>query len=95
MATSLEDIEQSIVKDYVPLEMIQVIVMYVCEQIGVYLCVMQSCEADYKRKKASGTLTNEEKFLFAWYLIKSRYRNDVRKGLELMGGKITGVSVMG
>ncbi len=47
---------------------------------------MQSCEKEYNDKVASGTVTDKDIFLFAWYLIKSRYKNDVKKGLELMSG---------
>ena len=49
---------------------------------------MQSCEKEYNDKVVSGLVTDKDTFLFAWYLIKSRYKNDVKKGLELMSGKI-------
>ena len=46
----------------------------------------QSCEREYKKKIETGTLTDDLKFQYSWYLIKSRYKNDVKKGIKLMAG---------
>ena len=46
----------------------------------------QACERDYKKQLEENRLTDNAKFTYAWHLIKSQYKNDIRKGIKLMGG---------
>lgn len=32
-------------------------------------------------------MTDEDRFSYGWHLIKSRYKDDVRKGIKIMGGR--------
>ena len=32
-------------------------------------------------------MTDDLKFAYAWHLVKSRYKNDIRKGIRLMDGE--------
>ena len=47
---------------------------------------MQSCEEEYRKSVAEGRATDRDKFVYGWHLIKSKYRDDVRKGIQVMGG---------
>lgn len=31
-------------------------------------------------------MTDEDRFSYAWHLIKSRYKDDIKKGISIMGG---------
>ena len=53
----------------------------------VCVCV-QVCEREYRQSQAEERCTDEIKFTYAWHLIKSQYKNDIRKGIRLMEGII-------
>lgn len=50
----------------------------------VPLEAVQSCEREYKRRLAANAVTEDDKFTYAWHLVKSQYRNDIAKGIGLM-----------
>ena len=50
------------------------------------LFIFQAVEKEYKKKQLEGSLNDNLKFSYAWHLIKSKYKNDVRKGIGLMEG---------
>lgn len=54
-------------------------------------CV-QIVEKEYKQQVAEGRVSDEVKFSYAWHLIKSGYKNDIRKGIRLMEGEQNGVN---
>jgi len=35
-------------------------------------------------------VTDDTKFTYAWHLVKSQYKNDIRKGIKLMDGENMG-----
>ena len=35
---------------------------------------------------AEGRATERGKFTYGWHLVKSKYRDDVKKGIQVMGG---------
>ena len=47
-------------------------------------------EKEYKQQVSEGRVSDEIKFSYAWHLIKSGYKNDIRKGIGLMEGERTG-----
>lgn len=49
-------------------------------------------EKEYKQQVAEGRVSDELKFSYAWHLIKSSYKNDIRKGIRLMEGEQNGVN---
>lgn len=52
------------------------------------MCV-QVCEREYRQSQAEERCTDEIKFTYAWHLIKSQYKNDIRKGIRLMEELVT------
>ena len=44
-------------------------------------------ERDYNSKLESGIVDDDLKFAYAWHLIKSRYKCDIKKGIQLLGGR--------
>ena len=51
------------------------------------LSCFQAQEKLYKESVAEQRLTEELKFTYSWHLIKSKYKNDIRKGIRLMEGE--------
>jgi fission 1 protein len=49
------------------------------------LDIIQSCERDYRKKLNEGQLTDDVKFTYSWHLIKSRYKDDIKKGIKILG----------
>lgn len=45
-------------------------------------------EKQYKQQVAEGGASDELKFSYAVYLIKSGFKNDIRKGIRLMESKL-------
>lgn len=45
---------------------------------------MQKFENEYHKQLASGTVSQETKFHYAWCLVRSNYPADIRKGLILL-----------
>ena len=48
---------------------------------------LQACEDEYKQQLAENRVTDDVKFTYSWHLIKSQYKNDIKKGIRLMDGK--------
>ena len=48
---------------------------------------MQEVEREYKQRVSEGGASAELKFSYSWHLIKSSYKNDIRKGIRLMESK--------
>jgi fission 1 protein len=46
-------------------------------------------EKEYKQHVAEGGASDELKFSYAWHLIKSSYKNDIRKGIRMMESEIS------
>ena len=40
-----------------------------------------------KQQLAENRVTDDVKFTHSWHLIKSQYKNDIKKGIRLMDGK--------
>ena len=53
------------------------------------LCLLQEVERRYKQQLAEGGASEDVKFSYAIYLIKSGYKNDIRKGIKLMESEST------
>ena len=51
---------------------------------------LQACEDEYKQQLAENRVTDDVKFTYSWHLIKSQYKNDIKKGIRLMDGKSGG-----
>ena len=51
---------------------------------------LQVCEDEYKQQLAENRVTDDVKFTYSWHLIKSQYKNDIKKGIRLMDGKSWG-----
>ena len=45
---------------------------------------IQAVEKEYKQQVAAGSLSEDLKFSYSWHLIKSGYKNDIRKGISMM-----------
>ena len=76
----LKEIEAAVIGDFVPVESIEV------GERGrgsSALCV-QAVEKEYKQQLAAGSLSEDLKFSYSWHLIKSGYKNDIRKGISMM-----------
>ena len=54
---------------------------------------LQACEDEYKQQLAENRVTDDVKFTYSWHLIKSQYKNDIKKGIRLMDGKSGGGEV--
>ena len=54
---------------------------------------LQACEDEYKQQLAENRVTDDVKFTYSWHLIKSQYKNDIKKGIRLMDGKSVGGEV--
>ena len=52
--------------------------------------LLQACEDEYKQQLAENRVTDDVKFTYSWHLIKSQYKNDIKKGIRLMDGKSGG-----
>ena len=68
-------------------------VVYICVQnLSVMHIVLvlyvQEVERQYKQQVAEGGASDEVKFSYAVYLIKSGFKNDIRKGIRLMDGEL-------
>jgi hypothetical protein len=50
---------------------------------------IEEVERQYKQQVAEGGASDEVKFSYAVYLIKSGFKNDIRKGIRLMDGDIS------
>ncbi len=46
----------------------------------------QASEQKYKQQLSEDQVTDDVKFTYAWHLVKSQYKNDIRKGIRLMEG---------
>ena len=49
---------------------------------------LQEVEKQYKQEVAEGGASDELKFSYAVYLIKSGFKNDIRKGIRLMESEL-------
>ena len=49
--------------------------------------LLQACEDEYKQQLAENRVTDDVKFTYSWHLIKSQYKNDIKKGIRLMDGE--------
>lgn len=47
---------------------------------------LQMHEKEYRQSIAENRLTDDIKFVYAWHLIKSKYKKDITKGIKLMEG---------
>ena len=66
-------------------------VLYFCAKpLGNALVVLyvQEVERQYKQQVADGGASDEVKFSYAVYLIKSGFKNDIRKGIRLMESEL-------
>ena len=52
--------------------------------------LLQASEDEYKQQLAENRVTDDVKFTYSWHLIKSQYKNDIKKGIRLMDGKSWG-----
>ena len=52
--------------------------------------MLQASEDEYKQQLAENRVTDDVKFTYSWHLIKSQYKNDIKKGIRLMDGKSWG-----
>ena len=52
--------------------------------------LLQACEDEYKQQLAENRVTNYVKFTYSWQLIKSQYKNDIKKGIRLVDGESGG-----
>ena len=50
--------------------------------------MLQEVERQYKQKVAEGGASDELKFSYAWHLVKSSYKKDIRKGIRLMESEL-------
>ena len=58
-----------------------------CNYTVTTFIFFQEVERQYKQQVAEGGASDELKFSYAMYLIKSGFKNDIRKGIGLMESK--------
>ena len=52
--------------------------------IYMYFAFLQAVEKEYERQVAAGELSGDLAFAYAYHLIKSGFKNDIRKGIAMM-----------
>ena len=50
----------------------------------------QKFERKFKSEKAAGSVSKSTQFEYAWCLVRSKYNDDIRKGLALLEGEVLG-----
>lgn len=55
------------------------------DNLSLFLCnCFQKFEKKYNGEQVQGTVTKETKFEYAWCLIRSKYTEDIKKGIVLL-----------
>lgn len=52
-----------------------------------WCCFWQKFEKKYNSELAKGAVSKDTKFEYAWCLIRSKYTEDIKKGIVLLEGK--------
>lgn len=50
----------------------------------------QKFERKFQSEKAAGSVSKSTQFEYAWCLVRSKYNDDIRKGLALLEGEVLG-----
>lgn len=64
-------------------------IMSMCKTFIVLL--LQKFEKKYNNELLKGAVSKETKFEYAWCLIRSKYSDDIKKGIVLLDGKSVAV----
>lgn len=48
----------------------------------------QKFEKKFKSEKAAGSVSKSTQFEYAWCLVRSKYNDDIRKGIALLEGEV-------
>ncbi|XP_071950317.1 mitochondrial fission 1 protein-like [Antedon mediterranea] len=48
------------------------------------ICDIKKCEAVYNAELSKGVVTTTSQFQYAWCLVRSKYANDMKKGVALL-----------
>lgn len=60
--------------------------LFLCNLAFVIL-LLQKFEKKYNNELLKGAASKETKFEYAWCLIRSKYSDDIKKGIGLLDGK--------
>lgn len=52
-----------------------------------FVFVSQRFEKKYNMELAKGAVSKDTKFEYAWCLIRSKYTNDIKQGIQLLEGE--------
>lgn len=55
--------------------------------VGLFCVLWQKFEKKYNSELAKGAVSKETKFEYAWCLIRSKYTQDIKKGVVLLEGE--------
>lgn len=64
------------------------VIIFVVSCVGDFVFVFwQRFEKKYKSELSKGAVSKDTKFEYAWCLVRSKYTNDIKKGIVLLEGE--------